>query len=47
MYKLKPYDKPLVPFAWWEGAFTEEELDWLQQQARSAVLDSEVNSRSS
>ena len=46
MYKLKPYDKPQVPFAWWEGAFTEEELDWLQQKARSAVLDSEVASDS-
>jgi hypothetical protein len=23
------------PFAWWEGAFNEQQLNWLQQQARN------------
>jgi PKHD-type hydroxylase len=35
-YVLTPHAKPLPPFAWWEGAFTENELDWLQQKAKAA-----------
>jgi len=35
-YLLTPYAKPIEPFAWWEGAFTEQELNWLQQKARAA-----------
>lgn len=35
-YLLTPYAKPIDPFVWWEGAFTEQELDWLQQQAKEA-----------
>ena len=30
---LTPYAMPIEPFAWWEGAFTEKELNWLQEQA--------------
>lgn len=30
---LTPYATPIEPFAWWEGAFTNQELDWLQSQA--------------
>ena len=33
---LTPYTKNIEPFAWWEGAFTEQELDWLQQKAKEA-----------
>jgi PKHD-type hydroxylase len=33
---LTPYSRKIEPFAWWEGAFTEQELDWLQQKAREA-----------
>ena len=33
---LTPYSKGIEPFAWWEGAFTEQELDWLQQKAKEA-----------
>lgn len=33
---LTPYSSPVETFAWWEGAFTEQELDWLQAQAISA-----------
>ena len=43
MYKLNSYAKPMSPFAWWENAFSEEELDWLQQQARSASLVAQVS----
>lgn len=39
-YTLTPYAKPIESFATWQGAFTSEELDWLQQQAKSAKEDS-------
>lgn len=32
-YMLTPYAESVEPFAWWEGAFSERELDWLQGQA--------------
>ncbi len=35
-YLLTPYAKRIEPFAWWEGAFSEEELSWLQQKAKAA-----------
>jgi PKHD-type hydroxylase len=35
-YMLTPYHKKTEPFAWWEGAFNEQELNWLQQKAREA-----------
>lgn len=33
---LTPYSGPVEPFVWWEDAFTEQELNWLQQQAKNA-----------
>lgn len=33
-YMLTPYGEAQEPFAWWENAFTNEELNWLQQQAQ-------------
>jgi len=33
---LTPYAKAIEPFVWWEGAFTETELNWLQQKAKAA-----------
>jgi PKHD-type hydroxylase len=33
-YMLTPHGEAQEQFAWWEGAFTEQELNWLQQQAR-------------
>jgi len=33
---LTPYAKAIESFATWEGAFTSDELNWLQQQAKSA-----------
>lgn len=35
-YLLTPYSEPIEPWVWWEGAFTDQELDWLQQQAVNA-----------
>lgn len=35
-YLLTPYSELVEPFVWWEGAFTEQELDWLQAQAVNA-----------
>jgi PKHD-type hydroxylase len=34
-YMLTPYAQAQEPFAWWEGAFNEQQLNWLQQQARN------------
>ena len=33
---LTPHSRKIEPMAWWEGAFTEKELDWLQQKAKDA-----------
>ena len=32
-YMLTPYAENVEPFAWWEGAFNDKELDWLQERA--------------
>lgn len=34
---LTPHSKGIEPFAWWENAFTEEQLNWLQQKAKEAA----------
>lgn len=39
---LKPYAMPIEPWVWWEGAFTNQELDWLQQQAIKAEQRAQV-----
>ena len=39
---LTPYSRRPEPFLWWEGAFNEQELDWLQQKAKSAGQDAQV-----
>lgn len=33
---LTPYAAPFEPFVWWEGAFNDQELDWLQDRAKRA-----------
>jgi PKHD-type hydroxylase len=33
---LTPYATATEPFVWWENGFTEQELNWLQEQARKA-----------
>jgi len=35
-YLLTPQAKKVEPFAWWEGAFTDGELDHLQELAKNA-----------
>ena len=39
---LAPYSKGIEPFAWWDGAFSDEQLDWLQNKAREAKQDALV-----
>ena len=39
---LIPYSRKIEPFAWWEGAFTDEQLDWLQQKAQEATEDAQI-----
>ena len=39
---LTPYSKGIAPFAWWEDAFTEEQLDWLQNKAKEATQEAQV-----
>ena len=43
-YLLTPHVSAIPPFAWWEGAFTEEELNWLQQKAKEAKQNANVGS---
>ena len=39
---LTPYATPIEPFAWWDGAFTDQELDWLQDKAIRAEQQAQV-----
>jgi PKHD-type hydroxylase len=39
---LTPYSMPAEPFAWWEGAFTDQELDWLQAKAIKAEQQAQI-----
>lgn len=39
---LTPYATAIEPFAWWEGAFTEQELNWLQERAQKAEQQAQV-----
>ena len=41
-YMLTPYAEPVEPFAWWEGAFNDKELDWLQERAIRADQRAQV-----
>ena len=33
---LTPYATAIEPFVWWDNGFSEQELNWLQEQARRA-----------
>ena len=35
-YLLTPYAEPIEPYAWWDNAFTDQELDQLQRMALNA-----------
>jgi PKHD-type hydroxylase len=39
---LTPYAPPLEPFVWWEGAFTDQELNWLQEKAKRAENNAQI-----
>jgi PKHD-type hydroxylase len=39
---LTPYAKPLQPWAWWDGAFTSQQLAWLQDKAKHAEQNAYV-----
>lgn len=41
-YVLTPYNYSYQPFVWWESGFSEEELNWLQQKARSPLMKAKV-----
>ena len=43
-YLLTPYADKMETFAWWEGAFTEQELNQLQEKARGATAPAQVGS---
>ena len=43
---LTPYSRKREPFAWWDGAFTEEQLDWLQQKAKEATQEAQIKNKS-
>jgi PKHD-type hydroxylase len=44
---LTPHTKGIEPFAWWEGAFTDQQLDWLQQKAKEATQEAEISNGTS
>jgi PKHD-type hydroxylase len=41
-YVLTPYAQKIEPFVWWEGGFSEQELNWLQEQAIKADSQAQV-----
>lgn len=46
-FPLTPYSEPIEPFVWWDGAFSEQELDWLQQQAINAETRAQIGGAAS
>jgi PKHD-type hydroxylase len=44
-YVMTPYSTPMEPLAWWDGAFTESELDWLQNYAKRSDTAAFVGGR--
>jgi PKHD-type hydroxylase len=45
-YVLTPHSARVEPFVWWEGAFTEQELDWLQAKAKASEQKATVGAGS-
>ena len=39
---LTPHALPVESWVWWENAFTEQELNWLQNKAKNAEQDGRV-----
>lgn len=43
-FVITPHLQKVEPFVWWEGAFTTQELDWLQEKAKNAKNPAKVGS---
>jgi len=43
---LTPHALPIESWVWWENAFTEQELNWLQNKAKNAEQDGRVGGNS-
>ena len=41
-YVITPHAERHEPFVWWEGAFSESELDWLQAKAKASENNAQV-----
>lgn len=41
-HMLTPYAAPIEPFVWWDNAFTDQELNWLQERAIRAEEQAQV-----
>ena len=41
-YLLTPHASRIEPWVWWEGAFTEQELNWLQDKAKRAEQTAQI-----
>lgn len=41
-HMLTPHALAIEPFAWWEGAFSDQQLDWLQDKAKQAEQNAQV-----
>lgn len=41
-YLLTPYSEAVEPWVWWENAFNENELNWLQEKAINAEIRANV-----
>jgi PKHD-type hydroxylase len=44
-YLLTPHALRIEPWVWWEGAFTEQELNWLQAEAKRAEQGAQVGGK--
>jgi PKHD-type hydroxylase len=42
LHVLTPHAQKIEPFVWWEGAFTEQELNFLQDKAKRAEHNAQV-----
>lgn len=41
-YLISPYSEAIEPFVWWENAFTEQELNWLQEKAIKSEQQAQI-----
>lgn len=41
-HMLTPYAAPIEPFTWWDNVFTDQELNWLQEQAIRADQQAQI-----